>query len=220
MDLKRSSILAGVAGAVNAAGFQASGYFSANMTGNVSAFSDYLGIASFEAAQYAISLVATFIFGAFVSGLLIEFGQRRNITAIYAYSLILEAILLFAVAIIDLSTNISNISIPFYLSAIMGIQNAASSKVTSTRTRTTHISGTATDIGIYLAELAYSKSSNNEAKRRLKYSLATILSFIAAGVIGVITYIYFGSAIFMLAGIVLIGMSMSERKREVHKILK
>lgn len=46
IDLKLAASLALIAGALNAAGFQAAGFFSANMTGNVSSLSDYLGLAN------------------------------------------------------------------------------------------------------------------------------------------------------------------------------
>jgi hypothetical protein len=65
-------------GAINAAGFQATGFFSANMTGNVSALSDKLGLGRLEVAARFGGLVAAFIFGAFASGLLIDAGRRRN----------------------------------------------------------------------------------------------------------------------------------------------
>jgi uncharacterized membrane protein YoaK (UPF0700 family) len=50
IDVKLATSLAAVAGSLNTAGFQAAGFFSANMTGNVSSLSDYLGTGQFALA--------------------------------------------------------------------------------------------------------------------------------------------------------------------------
>jgi uncharacterized membrane protein YoaK (UPF0700 family) len=72
--MRLASMLVAIAGALNAAGFQATGLFSANMTGNVSALSDHLALAQSGLAALFFSLVVAFILGAFISGLLIVPG--------------------------------------------------------------------------------------------------------------------------------------------------
>ena len=158
IDVRLAALLAGVAGSVNAAGFQATGFFSANMTGNVSALSDFFGLGRFGLAAFSGSLVVAFIAGAFGSGLLIEFGRRRGVRAIYAYSITLEAALLLVVGGLHrlFPTLGSGVALIMCLSFIMGIQNAASSRISQARVRTTHVSGMATDIGLGLAALVVS----------------------------------------------------------------
>jgi len=90
VDLRLASILATVAGAINTAGFQAAGWYSANMTGNVSALSQCIAFDDPLALLYA-GIVFIFIFGAFVSAQLISFGSRHNARGAYAFSIMLEA---------------------------------------------------------------------------------------------------------------------------------
>ena len=97
VDLRLASILATVAGAINTAGFQAAGWYSANMTGNVSALSQCIAFDDPLALLYA-GIVFIFIFGAFVSAQLISFGSRHNARGAYAFSIMLEGVLLAASA--------------------------------------------------------------------------------------------------------------------------
>lgn len=82
IDAKLAGVLAAIAGAVNAAAFQATGFFSANMTGNLSAMSDALGLGKIGPAGIFGALLISFVLGAFASGVLIEAGRRRKIRAI------------------------------------------------------------------------------------------------------------------------------------------
>ncbi len=161
IDVRLAALLAAVAGALNAAGFQATGFFSANMTGNVSALSDHLGLAQFGLAGLFLSLVIAFIAGAFVSGLLIEAGRNRGVRAIYAYSITLEAGMLLALGVVDLwlPSAQSGSALVLGLSFVMGLQNAATTRISNARIRITHVSGMATDIGLGLAVLASTQPS-------------------------------------------------------------
>lgn len=101
VDIRLAALLSAIAGAVNAAAFQATGFFSANMTGNVSALSDNVGIGQFGVAGLLAALVTAFIAGAFSSGLLIEAGRKRHVRAIYAYGIAAEAFLLVLLGCVD-----------------------------------------------------------------------------------------------------------------------
>lgn len=212
IDVRLAALLACIAGAVNAAGFQATGLFSANMTGNVSALSDYVGLGRFGLATFFGSLVAAFIAGAFGSGLLIEFGRRRGVKAIYAYSITVEAGLLVIVGIFDLTlpTSGQGVTLVLCLSFIMGIQNAASTRISHARVRTTHVSGMATDIGLGLAALVVSPPDRPAAVARLKLYSSTIIAFVLGGIVGVISYVNAGGALFIIAAAVLFAVAVPE----------
>ena len=97
VDISLALPLAGVAGAVNAAAFSAVGFFSANMTGNVSSFSDYVAGGNWLVAVTFAGLVAAFVLGSFLSTLLIGIGRHRAIRGVFAYSIAVEGLLLGAV---------------------------------------------------------------------------------------------------------------------------
>lgn len=215
IDLKLAASLAGIAGALNAAGFQAAGFFSANMTGNVSSLSDYLGLANFSLAGIFAALVLAFIAGAFCSGLLIEAGRSRQIRGIYAYSILLEAALLVALAVADIALPAVQSGPPLVLglSFIMGLQNAATTRISNARVRTTHVSGMATDIGLNLAALWSSRSDSPEARARLTLHVSTLTAFLLGGVIGAVGYILIGGLVLALCAVILLAIAVPELRR-------
>lgn len=212
VDVRLAMLLAAVAGGLNAAGFQATGLFTANMTGNASALSDHLGLGQVGPAAFFGALVLAFVLGAFVSGLLIGAGVSRGVRAIYAYSITLEAGLLVLLGVIDLSYR-SEFSTAIFvagLSFIMGLQNAATTSISSARVRTTHVSGMATDIGLALASLVNRKSASPAKTQLLKLHTITMLSFIIGGVIGVVIYLLVGGWLVLGCGVLLFVIAVPQ----------
>lgn len=218
VDVRLASILAGVAGAVNAAGFHAIGYYSANMTGNVSALSDYLATGNIALALLYGSIVAAFIFGAWTSSLLINYGRRRGVRAVYAFSILMEGTLLAAFGLADLWLPGIHRSVVLIigLSFLMGLQNASATRISNARVRTTHVSGMATDMGIELATLfdiargAEPPEDGAANRSRLRLHAMTILAFILGGVAGVLLYGYVGGALLVGAALLLISIAVPE----------
>ncbi|MHC9236894.1 YoaK family protein [Pseudooceanicola sp. 502str34] len=210
-DLQLAVWLSLAAGAVNAAGFRALGFFSANMTGNVSSMSEGLASGDLWLALWFFSLLLAFILGALISGLLIEEGQRRGVRGIYAYSILLEAALLILVALMEVfwpSDRAVHLML-LGLSAIMGLQNAATTRISDGRVRTSHVSGIATDIGLELAALlrphgARRDPATRATASRLILHAATLGAFFGGGVIGAWGYALAGPLLFLgVAGLLL-----------------
>jgi len=215
IDIRLAAVLAGIAGALNAAGFEAVGFFSANMTGNVSALSEHLGLGQFAAVKVFALLIAAFVGGAFVSGLLIEAGRKRGVLAIYAYSVTFEAGLLVALGITDILLPAVQSGPPLVvgLSFVMGLQNAATTRISNARVRTTHVSGMATDIGLSLATLASSAADRQAASTRLRLYFSTIASFMLGGVAGVLIYQRIGGFLLLICALVLFAIALPEARR-------
>lgn len=221
IDLYLAIWLALVAGAVNAAGFRALGYFSANMTGNVSTATDLLALGRFGMALWLLLLLSAFILGAFASGVLIEIGQRRKLHGIYAFSILLEATLLIVLALLDLfwAAAMSGHLMMIGLSFLMGLQNAATTKISDGRVRTSHVSGIATDVGLELAGLlpgVRTQDSTTVLKSRLVLHLVTLAAFFAGGIAGVLGYERIGPLVFALVAGVLIVIAVPEL-RKIHR---
>ncbi|OWK22720.1 hypothetical protein AJ87_44530 [Rhizobium yanglingense] len=96
------------------------------MTGNISTFSDHIAVGAWISAVFYLAIIVTFILGATVSTLLINAGRRRNIHAIYAYSILTEGISLAILGCADLwllgewRAPVLVIGLAF----LMGLQNA------------------------------------------------------------------------------------------------
>jgi uncharacterized membrane protein YoaK (UPF0700 family) len=215
-DRRLAWSLAGIAGALNAAGFYAVGVFSSNMTGNVSSLADHLALADLAAAAPYLGLVAAFISGAAVSAGLVNAGRRRRMAHIYALSILAEAALLTGLASADLwLTGTARAALLAYgLSFLMGLQNAVVTRISNARVRTTHVTGMVTDIGIELGNLldrawhrrqfgSHDAEADYNAGKLLLHGV-TVLAFLGGGVSGVLAYrqlgplFLFGAALLLL----------------------
>ena len=219
-DRRLAWSLAGIAGALNAAGFYAVGVFSSNMTGNVSSLADHLALADLTAAAPYLGLVATFISGAAVSAVLINAGRRRGMARIYALSILAEAALLTGLASADLwMAGAGRAALLAYgLSFLMGMQNAVVTRISDARVRTTHVTGMVTDIGIELGnllDLAWHRRGPRGRDAEAEYNAGklllhgvTVLSFLGGGVSGVLAYHWLGPLFLFGAAVALLLLAL------------
>ncbi|MCU7368455.1 YoaK family protein [Pantoea sp. CS_6] len=220
-DSRLACTLAAVAGALNTAAFEIVGFFSANMTGNVSSLSDYLAKANVHQGIFFLLIVCMFIFGAMVSTLIINAGRRRQIRTIYAVNILLEGAALVALGITEAHYTLasSGALLILSLSFLMGLQNAVVTRISNARVRTTHVSGTSTDIGIELAmlfDVLRRKASPKDAPlyvERLRLHTYTILSFLAGGIAGIGLWHLLNYYFLVLIGLGLVILALSAMRK-------
>ena len=214
-DRRLACTLAAVAGALNTAAFYAVGFFSANMTGNVSSLSDHAARGDWLTGVFYLLIVAVFVLGASSSTLLINAGRRRQVQSIYAVTILIEGVLLIVLGCIEwwIPSLQKGPVLILGLSFLMGLQNAVVTQISNARVRTTHVSGMSTDIGIELSmlfDIARGKEEPSEAmqyKSRLRLHTQTVLSFLAGGVVGVLLYQVIGDRLLFVTGAVLMSIS-------------
>jgi uncharacterized membrane protein YoaK (UPF0700 family) len=129
------------------------------VTSHVSGTASNLGLQVVERSWglvgFSVYLLATFLFGAMVSGLCTEIGRRRAWESIYVLPIAVEAALLAAFAIglefVDHGARQEGITL-FWLTGVasmaMGLQNATITRISSGVVRTTHVTGVLTDLGL------------------------------------------------------------------------
>lgn len=229
IDVSLSCWLAGIAGALNAAAFYAIGFFSANMTGNVSALSDSVATLHWTQSLFYLSIVLVFILGATVSSLIITDGRRKGRGGVYAHCILIEALLLAPLGLADLV-----ITAPWRvdlvilgLAFLMGLQNATVTRISDARVRTTHVSGMATDIGIEMAvaldsllgrdaagEISPEVDAARTANRaKLRLHATTILAFLSGGIVGVLAYQRIGGGLLLIAAALLVTLALDALRR-------
>lgn len=199
-DTQLGITLAFIAGAINAGGFLAVGYYTSHMSGIVSSIGDYLILNKFNYALASLLFLLSFISGAVTSCIIINIAREKEPTSEFALALMLEAMLLlfFGLGMSDymgspvLSVNLTVALLCF----IMGLQNAIITKISEARIRTTHVTGISTDIGIEIGRYFYSRFGNNKAVKfhadRLKLYAALLFSFMLGGVFGAFSFKSFG----------------------------
>lgn len=212
IDLVLAGLLSSVAGALNAVGFLIAGSFTANMTGNISAFADLLAGGAFLIAFSFLGLVIAFIGGAGMVALAIQAGERRKLRSIYALAITAEAIILLLVgaAFVMSSPAEHETFLVIVLSFVMGLQNAVTTMISRARVRTTHVSGMATDIGIELAALAGDEIARRDATPKLWLHSLTLACFTVGGLCGALLFQFVGSWIFMIAATLLLLIAVPE----------
>lgn len=206
IDLSLACTLSAVAGALNASVLYVAGFFAANMTGNVTVLSDQLALGHWLTAGFYLSVVLLFVLGALVCTLALNAGLRQGVSSIYALVILAEAVLLIGLWALWKATPAPNYPpvLVLGLSFAMGLQNAAATRISEARVRTTHISGMATDIGIELAILFDRlrgkplAQEDREALSRLRLHVATITCFLIGGIAGVLLYLNIGSALLLV----------------------
>ena len=223
-DIRLACTLAAVAGALNTAAFETVGFFSANMTGNVSSLSDHLAKANLHVGLFFLLIVLLFIAGSSVSTLIINSGRRRQIRGIYASNILLEGVALLLLGVIEswFSFRESGVLLVLSLSFLMGLQNAVVTRISNARVRTTHVSGTATDIGIELAmlfDVIRRKESPKDAPlyfERLKLHFFTVMAFLLGGVLGILLLNALSYKLLILIGVMLTALALSALQRAGH----
>ncbi|KJV32915.1 YoaK family protein [Pantoea sp. SM3] len=223
-DTRLACTLAAVAGALNTAAFETVGFFSANMTGNVSSLSDHLAKANLHVGLFFLLIVLLFIAGSSVSTLIINSGRRRQIRGIYAINILLEGVALLALGVIEswFSFSESGVLLVLSLSFLMGLQNAVVTRISNARVRTTHVSGTATDIGIELAmlfDVLRRKESPKDAPlyiERLKLHFFTVMAFLFGGVLGILLLNALSYKLLIVIGVMLSALALSALQRAGH----
>jgi len=195
--------MAFVAGAVNAGGFLAVSHYTSHMTGVVSAMADELADGDLQTALAALAMMLSFLGGAFVCTTLISFGQRRRMRSRYALTLLLEAALMlifgFMGSRLQQEIRFTLPSTVMLLCFIMGLHNAVTSIISGAAVRTTHLTGTMTDIGIELSRLSYVNLHHRQGRDRivadrqkLKLLLLILASFLGGGVVGALGFRHVG----------------------------
>jgi len=177
--------LAGTAGFINSVVL---GFFHtpvSHMTGAVSHLGADLAAGRPSDAVASFSIIAGFIFGALGSGVLV--GAWRLIPGRrYGVAMMLEGLLLASAT--WLLTHQYRIGLPL-ASAACGMQNAMSSSYCGLMIRTTHVTGTVTDIGVMLGHWL---RHGQIQKWKLWFLMQIVMAFGTGGLLGALAELKLG----------------------------
>ena len=149
----------------------------------------FLADGNFDEFGFASEMILSFIFGAFLCGLLNPESKPYQLGPSYGPSFILGAISLLIASALAIWDDKDDYT--FYFAAIAnGIQNGMSSSYSGNLIRSTHLTGTSTDIGLILGQIVRGNYANV-----WKFFVLTCLalSFWLGGVISFFSVQYFKS---------------------------
>jgi uncharacterized membrane protein YoaK (UPF0700 family) len=207
------ALLAFMAGLINVSGFL--GVQHAGIT-HLTGTTTLLGIAVGEgdavhvlhfAAMIGSYLAGTIASGAIIQDSVLRLGRR------YGVVLCMEALLLvIAVPLLDSGNLLGD----YIASAACGLQNAMVSTYSGAVLRTTHVSGTLTDLGIFVGH--WLRGMQVDA-RRMRLLLALVVSFLAGAIAG--THLFhafaFGALYFPAAAIGATGLGYGLYRHWQHR---
>lgn len=222
-----------VAGAVNAGGFFAVGEYTSHMTGIVSHMADMLTIGDLEYFFWGLGALMAFIAGSACTSMIINFARHRFLQSEYALPIFIEANGLIFFGVMDgLQLNVSWLWTPFTVATlcfIMGLQNAIITDISNFKLRSTHMTGTVTDIGIELGKAFYWNRAHHTGPKvspvranmkKLWLLVEVLILFFIGGVSGAIGYKYFGFSFTIYVGLVLVYISSMPLVDDFRQIIK
>ncbi|MDR6942763.1 uncharacterized membrane protein YoaK (UPF0700 family) [Mucilaginibacter pocheonensis] len=192
-NVKIAAMLSLVAGFVNAAGFLAFAVLTTNVTGHVALFAERLVMKDWETARVIALWMSLFLAGAFSSSLIINtIGRNQRFS--YVIPLLVESLVLLLVALLGYRFDQSLLARELFAGSllfVMGIQNAMVSLVSGAEVRTTHLTGTFTDLGIELAQwIRPGQQEKAYLTAKLKLRVTIIACFLSGALAGAYLFRY------------------------------
>jgi uncharacterized membrane protein YoaK (UPF0700 family) len=210
-----ASVLAFIAGAIDAGGYVAVRQYTSHMSGTTSTMANHLATGNLKLAAAGLSAMLAFVAGAACTAVLVNWGRRRRIHSEYAFPLMLEAALLVCFGLMGRRFEahhwlLASATVGL-LCFTMGLQNAIITKISHAEIRTTHVTGMVTDIGIELGRLvywnrgAYPGQQEVRADRENLWMLVSLVGlFVIGGVAGAIGFVHVGFEVTLPIAVVLL----------------
>jgi uncharacterized membrane protein YoaK (UPF0700 family) len=220
-NLRIASLLSFVAGVVNVAGFLAVQKLTTNVTGHFAFFVDEVFKQNFwEGLNYFLYTLFFFL-GAFFSSFCIELISKVNQRLIYRIPVIVESLILMAVAFFgaEMIATSSN-TVAYALLFAMGLQNSLVTTISNATVRTTHLTGLFTDLGIELSQLFFYKEKEHRDRlfSSIKLRLTIISFFFLGGLLGGIFYAKINLYVLAVVSVLLlIGLVYDDIKINIRR---
>lgn len=224
-NLRLATLLGMTAGFVNAEGYLAFSILTTNVTGHAALFAERVAFQDWATAQVIALWMALFLAGAFVSTFTLSltgYNQRYS----YSIPIMFEILILVFSALYGGRYDGTLVSKEVFAGSLlfaMGMQNSLVSMISGSVVRTTHLTGTFTDLGIELAQLVRMDGDNAGALiSKIKLRLAIIVFFMFGAVAGAYLFKQFQFTSFfapvgLLISVLVYDVFRIRAKRYYHK---
>jgi uncharacterized membrane protein YoaK (UPF0700 family) len=200
-NVKLASLLCVTAGFVNAAGFLGFSVLTTNVTGHAALFAERIAMQDWKTARVVALWMFLFLAGAFLSSLIVSFiGRNQRFS--YVLPMLIELAILLGVAVFGYHYDHSLVAKEIFAGSLlfaMGLQNSLVSIVSGSVVRTTHLTGTFTDLGIEMGQILQKNTKDHAAlKTRIKLRSAIIFFFMCGAMAGAYLFRYFSFHAFFI----------------------
>lgn len=222
-NIKLGTLTAFSAGMVNVASLLIFLAFTSNVTGTYAILAAEISKGNWFQVGIVLMWIFAFFFGSFVSNLMVIHLNKRNAYFAHALPLVLETLCLLAVGVYgDLfyreTLTETEILLTLMLFA-MGLQNGLTASISNFAVKTTHLTGTTTDLGILFAMFTKREFRNNRSLNgKAKLLLSIMLAYVGGAVTAGFAYHHIGFKIFFMVSAFLLLVVLYDFYR-IRKVL-
>jgi uncharacterized membrane protein YoaK (UPF0700 family) len=208
-NIKLGTLSAFSAGMVNIGSLLLFFSFSSNVTGHYAILAAEIVKGNLYQIAIVFSWIFVFFFGSFISNLFVIHINQKNSYLAHSIPLILEILCLVSVGIYGEyfykeTLAETEILLVFMLFA-MGLQNGLTASISNFSIKTTHLTGTTTDLGILFSMFTKKEFRANETlKGRAKLLLYITASYLIGAITAGFTYTFLNFKMFYLVSLVLV----------------
>ena len=200
-NVKLASLLGMTAGFVNAAGFLGFATLTTNVTGHAALFAERIALHDWSNTRVVALWMFLFLAGAFISSLIVSMtGENQQFS--YVVPILIEMLILLGVALEGHRYDQSVVSKELFAGSLlfaMGMQNSLVSMISGSVVRTTHLTGTFTDLGIELAQiLDHTRKDKPMLRSKIKLRLVVIFFFMGGALGGALLFHNMGFLAFLI----------------------
>jgi len=208
-NIKLGSLSAFSAGMVNIGSLLLFLSFSSNITGHYAILAAEIVKGNYYQIAIVFSWIFLFFFGSFISNFIVIHLNSYNSYLAHSIPLLLEIICLMTVGIYGeyfySETLVETEILLVILLFAMGLQNGLTASISNFSVKTTHLTGTTTDLGILFSMFTKKEYRNNKAMvGKAKLLVAIMVSYLFGAILAGFTCVYLSFKMFYLVSLVLV----------------
>ncbi|MDN3695660.1 YoaK family protein [Chryseobacterium tructae] len=207
-NIRLGTLTAFTAGTINIASLLIFLSFTSNVTGHYAILAAEISKGNWTQVAVMGSWIFLFFFGSFLSNfIVINFNKKSKYFA-HAMPLVLEILCLFGVGVYGQLYYQKTLEETEVLVAIMlfatGLQNGLTASISNFSVKTTHLTGTTTDLGILVSMFTQKKyRKNGELIGRAKLLMSIMIAYVLGAIFSGLTYYYLEFRVFYVISLCL-----------------
>lgn len=208
-NIRLGTLTAFTAGTINIASLLIFLSFTSNVTGHYAIFAAEISKGNWSQVAVVGLWIFLFFFGGFVSNFIVITFNKRSKYFAHAMPLVLEIICLLFVGVYGQFYYQKTLEETEYLVSLMlfatGLQNGLTASISNFSVKTTHLTGTTTDLGILFSMFTQKKfRKNGELVARAKLLMSIMLAYVTGAVFSGLTYFYLEFMVFYVISLCLL----------------
>lgn len=208
-NIRLGTLTAFTAGTINIASLLIFLSFTSNVTGHYAILAAEISQGNWTQVAVVASWIFLFFFGGFVANLSVINLNRKSKYFAHALPIILEIMCLLAVGIYGQFYYQKSLAETEALVALMlfatGLQNGLTASISNFSVKTTHLTGTTTDLGILASMFTQKKFRKNpELTGRAKLLTSIMIAYVLGAVFSGLTYYHLEFRVFYIISLCLV----------------